>query len=112
MNHTPVTEFMALPFDTTAHYIAVHLHPFAESLTLRDLTAGTDVFRAEARKPQQRIGLDHVEHFSSSKGIPLFKRHQYELVSVYDNTSNQTQDSMAVMLVYMLDKGFKKPILR
>ena len=70
------------------------------------------MFRAETRSPPLRIGLDHVEHFSSAKGIALYKDHQYELVSVYDNTTNEMQDSMAVMLLYMLDKGFNKPILR
>ena len=34
VNHTPVTSLMALPFDTTIHYIAIHLHPFAESVEL------------------------------------------------------------------------------
>ncbi len=111
VNHTLVTGFMALPFDTTVHYIAVHLHPFAESLTLRDLTVGKDVFRSETRSPTQRIGLEHVEHFSSRKGIPIYKRHQYELVSEYDNSSGVMQDSMAVMFLYVLDKAFKKPML-
>ena len=87
----------------------MHLHPFAESLTLRDLTTGRDVFRAETRSPDGRIGLERVEHFSSRKGIPIYKRHQYELVSVYDNTSGKVQDSMAVMFLYMLDKAFRKP---
>jgi len=27
-----VTRYLTLPRDTTVHYIAVHLHPFAESL--------------------------------------------------------------------------------
>ena len=34
-NRTLVTEWLNLRFDTTVHYIAVHLHPFAESLELR-----------------------------------------------------------------------------
>jgi hypothetical protein len=28
---------MNLPFDTTVHYVAAHLHPCVESLELRDL---------------------------------------------------------------------------
>jgi len=38
---------MNLRFDTTLHYIAVHLHPFAEFLELRDLTADKSILKAE-----------------------------------------------------------------
>jgi hypothetical protein len=89
----------------------VHLHPFAESLEFRDLTAGTTIFKSKARNPKDRIGLDHVDAFSSAEGVPLFKDHQYELVSVYDNTSGVDQDSMAVMYIYLLDREFEKPDL-
>jgi hypothetical protein len=110
-NRTLVTEWLNLRFDTTVHYIAVHLHPFAESLEFRDLTTGATVFKSKARGPTDRIGLDHVDAFSSAEGVPLYKDHQYELVSVYDNTSGVDQDSMAVMYIYLLDREFKKPDL-
>lgn len=109
VNHSLVTEFLNLPFDTTAHYIAVHLHPFAESLELIDRTAGETVFRAEVDPADGRIGIDRVDYLVSSEGIPLYKDHQYELVSVYDNTSGEPQDSMAVMYMYLLDHGFRRP---
>ncbi len=109
VNHTNVTRFMNLPFDTTVHYIAVHLHPFAESLELRDLTADRTVYHSRARGSEGRIGLDHVDHFSSREGVPLFKDHEYELVSVYENTSDEPQDSMAVMYLYVLDHDFHRP---
>lgn len=108
-NRTLVTEWLNLPFDTTIHYVAVHLHPFAESLELRDLTTGDVIFRSRARGPKDRIGLDHVDFLSSAEGVPVYKDHQYELVSVYDNTSGVDQDSMAVMYVYLLDREFQKP---
>jgi hypothetical protein len=108
-NRTLVTEWLNLRFDTTVHYIAVHLHPFAESLELRDLTSGTTVFMSRARNPVGRIGLDHVDAFSSAEGVPLYEDHQYELVSVYNNESGRDQDSMAVMYLYLLDREFRKP---
>lgn len=108
-NHTLVTGILDLPFDTTIHAIAVHLHPFAESLTLRDLTTGEDVFVAEARQFEDRIGLAHVESFESEEGIPVYNDHEYELVSVYNNTTDEDQDSMAVMLLYMLDHEYRPP---
>jgi len=108
-NHTPVTKLLALPFDTTIHHIAVHLHPFAESLTLVDKTTGKVVYEAKTEQlGAGKIGLAHVDSFSSEEGIPVYKDHEYELVSVYNNTTNEEQDSMAVMLLYLLDKEFAR----
>lgn len=109
VNRTNVTRWIGLPFDTTLHYIAVHLHPFAESLELRDLTTGETLFTSHARPPDAGIGLAHVDYFASSEGIPLYTTHEYEVVSVYDNTSGVDQDSMAVMYLYLLDKEYRRP---
>lgn len=102
-NHSRVIEsMMDLPYDTTVHYIAAHLHPFAESLELRDLTAGATVYKTRIRGVGGgRIGISEVEYFSSEEGLPLHRDHQYELVSVYDNTSGVDQDSMAVLFLYV-----------
>ncbi|HVT44959.1 MAG TPA: peptidylprolyl isomerase [Thermoanaerobaculia bacterium] len=109
VNHTNVTKFLGLPFDTTLHYAAVHLHPYAESLELRDLTTGETVFKSRAKGPRRGIGLTHVESFTSSEGIFLYKDHQYELISVYNNTTKNEQDSMAVMYLSPLDMEFRHP---
>jgi len=104
-NHSLVTSSLDLPYDTTVHYIAVHLHPFAESLELVDLTTGETVYKSRTRQAEgDRIGLAEVEHFTSEEGIPLYRSHEYELVSIYNNTSGEDQDSMAVMLLYLLAK--------
>ena len=94
-----------VPFDTTIHYISVHLHPFAESLELRDLTTGKSVFKSMATNSTGSIGLDHVEFYSGTEGIPLYKDHEYTLISVYDNDSGEQQDAMAVMFLYMRDQN-------
>lgn len=108
VNTTLVTNLMRLPYDTTAHYIAVHLHPFSESLELIDLTAGKTVFKSKVENYEDKIGLRRVEYFSSEEGIPLFKDHEYQMVSVYNNTTEEDQDSMAVMYLYVHDKTFNK----
>lgn len=108
VNKTPVTEWMALPFNTTVHYIAVHLHPFAESLELRDITADKSIFKTEVRGSKGKIGIEEVGHFSSVEGIQLYKDHQYELISIYNNTSNSDQDSMAVMFLYLRDQELEE----
>ena len=99
---------MNLPFDTRLNYIAVHLHPFAESLELKDLTDGITIFKRKVRSSSGKIGIDEVEYYSSVEGIPLFKDHEYELTSHYHNTTDKNQDSMAVMFLYLLDKEYEK----
>jgi hypothetical protein len=108
-NVTNVTRFLQLQFDTTIHYIAVHLHPFAESLELIDRTTGKQVFKALAKNHSDKIGLERIDYYVNVEGIPISKDHEYELVSVYNNTSGEDQDSMAVMYLYLHDKGFTKP---
>lgn len=108
---TNVTRFLNLPYDTRAHYIAVHLHPFAESLSLRDRTTGAVLFTSRTRPSEGRVGIDHIDYFESVEGLPLYKDHEYELVSVYNNTTDQPVDSMAVMYLYLLDQTFGKPDL-
>lgn len=107
-NRTNVTKLMNVPWDTRIHTIAVHLHPFAESLELRDLTTGETVFRSRARNQPDRIGLAEVESYTSAEGIPVYADHEYELVSVYDNTTEEDQDSMAVMYLYLADRHFER----
>ncbi|MBW1881814.1 MAG: hypothetical protein JRJ84_25945, partial [Deltaproteobacteria bacterium] len=111
VTNTLVTEFLELELDTTVHYIAVHLHPFAESLELFDRTSGESVFRAEVQGSTDRIGIERVPFFSSVEGKALASDHEYELVSVYDNTSGEEQDSMAVMYLYLHDPTWEKPDL-
>lgn len=107
-NRTLVTRLMNLPFDTEIHYIAVHLHPFAESLELRDLTTGEIVFHSKAENYDDKIGLARVDYFSSREGLPVYRDHEYEMVSVYENTTDEDQDSMAVMYLYLRDHSFDR----
>ena len=108
-SHTPQKRLWELPFDTTLHYANVHLHPFAESIELRDLTADKTVFKSYTRQLDQGIGLAHVDFFSSEEGVPLYRDHEYELITVYNNTTSENQDAMSTMLLYVLDPEFKKP---
>lgn len=109
VNRTLVTEWMKIPFDTRIHHIAVHVHPYSESVELRDLTSGETVFMSRASQSSGRIGLETVEEYSDPEGIPIYKDHEYELISIYDNTSGEPQDAMAVMFMYMHDRQFVKP---
>jgi hypothetical protein len=109
VNHSDVTWFMGLPFDTRMHYAAVHLHPFAQELILRDMTTKKDIFVAKATNPMEGIGLTRVDRFTSVEGIPLYRSHSYELISVYDNPTKENADSMASVFLGLDDPEFKRP---
>jgi len=109
VNHSDVSWFLGLPYDTKIHYAVVHLHPFATSLTLRDATENRDIWTAKASGPEKGIGLAHVDTLTSVEGIPLYKNHKYELISVYDNPTKTNADSMASMFFAVEDPEFRKP---
>lgn len=109
VSSSDVTWFMNLPYDSKMHYAAVHLHPFAQSLTLHDTTTNTDVFKATATNPKGRVGLDRVDALVSVAGIPMYKDHKYEITSVYDNPTKENADSMASMFLALDDPEFVAP---
>ncbi|MDQ6801744.1 MAG: hypothetical protein M3041_12990 [Acidobacteriota bacterium] len=109
VNTSDITWFLNLPFNTRLHYAAVHLHPFAESLTVRDVTTGAAIVHSHAANPPKGIGLAHVETFTSLEGEPLYMNHKYELQSVYNNTSSANADSMASVFLGLDDPEFVRP---
>ncbi len=109
VNASDITWFMGLPFDTKLHFALAHLHPFAESLTLRDTTTGKDLWIAKANGPKAGIGLAHVDSFISDAGVPLYRNHKYELISVYNNPLKVNSDSMASMFFGFDDPSFRRP---
>ena len=86
------------------HHIATHLHPFAETLALRDKTIDSTLFTSNAENYTNKIGLKKVTSFSSAEGVMLYPDHQYELVLTTNNTTNTNQDMMASMFVFLYDK--------
>jgi hypothetical protein len=105
---TPINGWLDMRQDLKVHYVAVHLHPFAESLQLRDVTTGETMLASKAENRPERIGLARVDQITSPAGITLHKDHQYELVSAYNNTTNRNRTAMAVMYLYVEDTEFKR----
>lgn len=99
-----VTKQLRLKDSTTMHHIAVHLHPFAETMELRDKTLDTTLFVSIAENHKDKIGLKKVSYFSSVDGIMLYPDHNYELVLKVNNTSDVNQDMMGSMFVFLFDK--------
>jgi hypothetical protein len=95
-NHTRVTTLLDLIADKTIHYIGAHLHPYAESIELVDLSTGETVYK----------GLGGQ---ANAEGLPLVSGHEYVLKSIYDNTSGSPQNAMATLYLYLLDPQFKLP---
>lgn len=102
--HTRVTPLLHLAYDTRVHFMSAHLHPFAESIALVDLTTGKTVHKLLATQTKERIGLASVQTYSSVEGLPLFANHEYDLVVIYNNTSREPQDAMASLLMYVYAK--------
>ena len=98
-----------LQYDTKIHFVAVHMHPFAKSMRMRDLTTGDVVFESKVHSFTDKLGLEEVEFISSPTGIPVYGDHEYELVSVYNNTSSEEQDAMALVYLYLEDRRFALP---
>jgi len=109
VNHSDITWFMNLPFDTRLRYAAVHLHPFARSLEMRDMTTGETVFLAKAENPPNGIGLTHVDEFSSPDGVLIDHAHKYSLISTYDNPTKVNADSMASVFLGLDDPELAVP---
>jgi hypothetical protein len=103
---TLVTDQLQIPYDTTVHFIGVHVHPYSESVTLRDLTTGETVWHGDTRESRDRVGLDWIDYYSSEEGFPIYAGHQYELTSVYDKPPGPRSDGMASVFLYYLDRDF------
>ena len=103
---TLATERLAVPHDTTIHFIGIHVHPYSESLELKDLTTGKTVWKSFHQSFTQRIGVSWMDYYSSEEGLPIYKDHDYELISVYNNPTDQDSDAMAQLMIYYHDKEF------
>src|SRR5206468_6247721 len=84
---------MPVAQDTTVHYIWMHVHPYAESIELRDLTAGRTLFKGRVTNDAHRAAVLGTDGYSDTSGMPVFRDHRYELVTVYKNTSGHDVDA-------------------
>ncbi len=105
-----VTKQLSLTDSTTFHHISVHLHPFAEELSLKDLTADNILFTSKVINHKDRIGLEKADSFSSTEGVMLYPDHEYQMILTVNNTSGKFQDMMASMFVFLYDKEMDEQI--
>lgn len=102
---------LELPFDTKVHYIYIHLHPYGKSIELRDLTANKVVFKSHAHTEPNSSVIERSDVYSSTSGIQLYVNHEYQLTSVYNNTTKQNVDAMAIMYLYLAERDFSRDLL-
>lgn len=86
------------------HAAAIHVHPFATSITLFDKTANKPIFTSRITNHKNKIGLSKIEPFSSEAGIWLYKNHHYDLILDVNNTTATEQDMMGSMFLFFYDK--------
>jgi hypothetical protein len=94
------------------HAAAIHVHPFATSITLFDKTTHSPVFISRMINHKDKIGLSNIEPFSSEAGVWLYKKHEYELILEVNNTTKVTQDMMGSMFLFFYDKELDGKIKR
>ena len=68
VRHTRVTTMLNLAYDTTVHAASAHLHPFAETLDLHDITANKTVVPIRADQRPDAIGLETARSEESRVG--------------------------------------------
>lgn len=100
---TDVTAQMELPYDTTAHLITGHLHPYGTSMRLVDKQTGKVVFEITSQNFKDKIGVQHMSEIISTQGVAIRKGGQLELVADYENTTDHPIDAMAIMYLYLAE---------
>ena len=86
------------------HAAAIHVHPFATSISLFDTTAKQPVFTSKVINHKGKTGITRIAPFSSEKGIWLYQSHHYEIVLEVNNTTTTSQDMMGSMFLFFYDK--------
>ncbi len=102
---TNVTPMLDLKKNTRIHSITMHVHPYAKSLTLLDKTSNTVLFEGQVQYKNNNYSLIHsVDSYSSNEGIPVFKNHEYQLISVYRNPNRRSDiTAMATLFLYLAE---------
>jgi hypothetical protein len=101
-----VTDQFDLPYDTTAHYVTAHLHPYGKSIALFDKTSKQTLFTIRATDYPDRLGVQMMEQWSSTAGAEVIKGHEYELLTEYHNPTDKPIDAMSILYVYAQDRKF------
>lgn len=106
-----INEQLQIKDSLRLHSSAIHVHPFATSITLFDKTEMKPIFKSAIENYTDKIGLLKVEPFSSEEGIWMYTNHEYELILETNNTSTVDQDMMASMFLFFYDKELDEKLM-
>ena len=107
-----ISEQLAIKDSLRLHFSAIHVHPFATSITLYDKTTNQTLFKSAISNYKDKIGLIKVNPFSSEVGLWMYAEHEYELVMEVNNTSTVDQDMMGSMFLFFYDEELDEKIRR
>jgi hypothetical protein len=99
-----INEQLQLKDSLRLHAAAIHVHPFATSISIVDKTTGKVIFKSNVINHKNSIGLTKIDAFSSVEGILMFANHDYILTMDVNNTSQMKQDMMGSMFLFFYDK--------
>ena len=96
--HEQETTF-ELPFDGRIHFIGAHIHPYAASITLFNVSRRERVWRglAQTNPGGQTSGMDT---YSSAEGYPVRAGETFRLTSAYQNPTQFPIDAMAGVFLF------------
>lgn len=86
---------------TRAHVLRMHVHPYTESFSVFDKTAGKTIWQGKAFMHRTRAELTGVDVWSSKTGVLLYPDHEYELTVTMNNTSGHDVNGMVNLRAYV-----------
>ena len=91
-----------LPFAGRIHFMGTHIHPYAESMEVFDVSQGRSVWRG---KPAAQLdgGRNTMDTYSSVVGYPVHAGDTFRVTSVYNNPTSDKIDAMAAVFFFYSD---------
>ena len=94
---------VTLGFEGRIHFMGTHVHPFAESMELLNVTREELVWKGTSIRGDSGT-MSGFEVYSSVEGYPVQPGEAYRITSSYDNPTDGPIDAMAgLFIMYSLD---------
>ena len=94
-----------VPVDGTVHYGVVHLHNYGVYMRVSDVTTGETLWQTDVINEANRVQISRIPAYSSTTGFPIRRDHEYEIEVLYDNTTGNDVDAMAMMSLFYHPAG-------
>jgi hypothetical protein len=82
------------------HYIWLHLHPYGQSLSLKNISKNKVIWKGHAYNHQEKELITNLDFYSSSKGISIDPKDEYEVEMVVNNRTDRNIDTMGAFWIY------------